>query len=29
MHGPSRLLGSIPNSIAHKTNCSILIVSTT
>ena len=29
MHGASRLLGSIPNSIAHKTDCSILIVSTT
>jgi nucleotide-binding universal stress UspA family protein len=29
MHGASRILGSIPNSIAHKTNCSILIVSTT
>ena len=29
MHGASRLLGSVPNNIAHKTNCSILIVSTT
>ena len=29
MHGASRILGSVPNSIAHKTNCSILIVSTT
>src|SRR5206468_2377046 len=29
MHGASRILGSIPNNIAHKTNCSILIVSTT
>ncbi len=29
MHGAGRVLGSVPNSIAHKTNCSILIVSTT
>jgi nucleotide-binding universal stress UspA family protein len=29
MHGASRVLGSVPNNIAHKTNCSILIVSTT
>jgi nucleotide-binding universal stress UspA family protein len=29
MHGPSRLLGSVPNHVAHKTGCSILIVSTT
>jgi len=29
MHGASRILGSVPNNIAHKTNCSILIVSTT
>jgi nucleotide-binding universal stress UspA family protein len=29
MQGASRILGSVPNSIAHKTNCSILIVSTT
>jgi len=29
MHGASRMLGSVPNNIAHKTNCSILIVSTT
>jgi len=29
MHGPSRLLGSVPNHVAHKTSCSILIVSTT
>jgi nucleotide-binding universal stress UspA family protein len=28
MHGASRLLGSVPNNIAHKTSCSILIVST-
>ena len=28
MHGASRILGSVPNNIAHKTNCSILIVST-
>jgi nucleotide-binding universal stress UspA family protein len=29
MRGASRIVGSVPNSIAHKTNCSILIVSTT
>jgi len=29
MQGASRMLGSVPNSIAYKTNCSILIVSTT
>lgn len=29
MHGASRILGSVPNNIAHKTNCSILIISTT
>jgi len=29
MHGANRLLGSVPNHIAHKTSCSILIVSTT
>jgi nucleotide-binding universal stress UspA family protein len=29
MRGASRILGSIPNSVAHRTNCSILIVSTT
>jgi nucleotide-binding universal stress UspA family protein len=29
MHGASRILGSVPNNIAHKTDCSILIVSTT
>ena len=29
MQGVGRILGSVPNSIAHKTNCSVLIVSTT
>ena len=29
MHGAGRILGSVPNNIAHKTSCSILIVSTT
>ena len=29
MQGAGRILGSVPNSIAHKTDCSVLIVSTT
>jgi len=29
MQGASRILGSVPNTIARKTSCSILIVSTT
>ena len=29
MHGAGRILGSVPNTIARKTSCSILIVSTT
>ena len=28
MHGAARILGSIPNNIAHKAPCSILIVNT-
>ena len=29
MHGAGRILGSVPNSIAHKAPCSVLIVNTT
>jgi len=29
MKGAGRVLGSVPNSIAHKASCSVLIVSTT
>ncbi|MDQ1434709.1 MAG: hypothetical protein QOF59_1525 [Actinomycetota bacterium] len=29
MRGAGRVLGSVPNSIAHKASCSVLIVSTT
>ncbi|HEV7523926.1 MAG TPA: universal stress protein, partial [Acidimicrobiia bacterium] len=29
MRGAARVLGSVPNSIAHKASCSVLIVSTT
>ena len=29
MRGASRILGSIPNHIAHKAPCSVLIVNTT
>jgi nucleotide-binding universal stress UspA family protein len=29
MHGAGRVLGSVPNDIAHKATCSVLIVSTT
>ena len=29
MKGVGRILGSVPNTIAHKTSCSVLIVSTT
>jgi len=28
MHGAARILGSIPNNIAHKAPCSVLIVNT-
>lgn len=28
MKGVSRVLGSVPNSVAHKANCSVLIVDT-
>jgi nucleotide-binding universal stress UspA family protein len=28
MHGASRLLGSIPNTISHRARCNVLIVST-
>jgi nucleotide-binding universal stress UspA family protein len=28
MHGAGRILGSVPNSIAHKAACSVLIVNT-
>jgi nucleotide-binding universal stress UspA family protein len=28
MHGPKRLLGSVPNEISHKARCNVLIVST-
>ncbi len=28
MQGAGRILGSVPNTIAHKTSCSVLIVST-
>jgi nucleotide-binding universal stress UspA family protein len=29
MQGAARILGSVPNNIAHKTGCSVLIVNTT
>jgi nucleotide-binding universal stress UspA family protein len=29
MHGARRILGSVPNTIAHKASCSVLIVNTT
>ncbi len=29
MHGAGRILGSVPNTIAHKAPCSVLIVDTT
>jgi nucleotide-binding universal stress UspA family protein len=29
MHGARRLLGSVPNDVAHKASCSVLIVATT
>jgi len=28
MHGMTRVLGSVPNKISHRANCSVLIVST-
>jgi nucleotide-binding universal stress UspA family protein len=28
MKGVRRVLGSVPNSVAHKANCSVLIVDT-
>jgi nucleotide-binding universal stress UspA family protein len=28
MHGASRLLGSIPNTVSHRARCNVLIVST-
>jgi nucleotide-binding universal stress UspA family protein len=28
MHGARRVLGSVPNSVAHGANCSVLIVKT-
>jgi nucleotide-binding universal stress UspA family protein len=29
MRGAGRILGSVPNSVAHRTGCSVLIVNTT
>jgi nucleotide-binding universal stress UspA family protein len=29
MRGAGRVLGSVPNSVAHKATCSVLIVRTT
>ena len=29
MHGARRILGSVPNSVAHGADCSVLIVDTT
>jgi nucleotide-binding universal stress UspA family protein len=29
MKGVRRVLGSVPNSVAHEANCSVLIVDTT
>ncbi len=29
MHGARRLLGSVPNDVAHKASCSVLVVNTT
>ena len=28
MHGASRVLGSVPNTVSHRANCNVLIVST-
>jgi nucleotide-binding universal stress UspA family protein len=28
MHGARRVLGSVPNSVSHKAECSVLIVRT-
>jgi nucleotide-binding universal stress UspA family protein len=28
MHGPKRLLGSVPNEVSHKASCNVLIVAT-
>jgi nucleotide-binding universal stress UspA family protein len=29
MHGARRVLGSIPNTISHQADCSVLIIQTT
>ena len=29
MHGTHRVLGSVPNSVAHQAPCAVLIVATT
>jgi len=29
MKGAGRILGSVTNTVAHKANCSVLVVSTT
>ncbi len=28
MHGPKRILGSVPNTVSHKARCNVLIVAT-
>jgi nucleotide-binding universal stress UspA family protein len=28
MHGPRRVLGSVPNTVAHKAHCNVVIVAT-